>query len=470
MVVWMMRAFLLTLVTSSSLAWAQALPPGHPPLGAGAQSPRPLTDEQLTAPLPPSHPPVGAGAPKARPLNDTQMGAPLPPSHPPVDPGTPSAPPSAAPSAEELLQRLEGHADLKNKEKTFEVASALGKLYFAHGRYGEAIDYLSQAMTKAEPARAFFLAQRKKAAAGRQALPAPSAVGCEPNEQTTLEQLFARAEEKKKAGDAAGAASCARAALLMTQEVESLLAGAHFLQGNADAALKGYERQLELFPSSPEALYGRSAVLLDSKGDDPKALLAAREGFRKFVEAYPTDARAERAQAFLTRVDEALPAGGVSKLAQARAAAARAKPLPTAAPAMQPGVAPLNPNVVDAIQNTEVTPDMERNFAEMLAEAEEHLAKGRYQDALGQYRNVVPFQPNNGRARAGMAWSLVGLGKPTADRVWTVAVTGDPKAVDALGDTLKAKGDEKGAKALWEKLKASAPSYPGLDAKLKSLR
>jgi hypothetical protein len=73
---------------------------------------------------------------------------------------------------------------------------------------------------------------------------------------------------------------------------------------------------------------------------------------------------------------------------------------------------------------------------------------------------VVPFQPDNGRAKAGMAWALVGKGSPMADRIWGVAVGSDAAAVEKLGDTLLAKGDAKGAKALWAKLLQSAPDYP----------
>ncbi|MFY0529025.1 hypothetical protein ACN28I_39655 [Archangium gephyra] len=96
------------------------------------------------------------------------------------------------------------------------------------------------------------------------------------------------------------------------------------------------------------------------------------------------------------------------------------------------------------------------------------LSKGRYDEALAAYRQVMPLRPD-GRVKAGLAWTLVGLGKPTADRVWGVAVGSDPAAVDQLGETLKAKGDAKGAKALWTKLAASAPDYAArasLQAKL----
>jgi hypothetical protein len=46
-----------------------------------------------------------------------------------------------------------------------------------------------------------------------------------------------------------------------------------------------------------------------------------------------------------------------------------------------------------------------------------------------------------------------------ADRVWSVAVQGDPAAIDKLGEALSEKGDKQGAKALWTKLASSAPDY-----------
>ena len=120
------------------------------------------------------------------------------------------------------------------------------------------------------------------------------------------------------------------------------------------------------------------------------------------------------------------------------------------------------------MQNVERTPELEAQLTKTVEQGEELLAKGRYDEALAAYRQVMPLRPD-ARVKAGLAWTLVGLGKPTADRVWGVAVGADPAAVDQLGETLKAKGDAKGAKALWTKLAASAPDYAAkasLQAKL----
>lgn len=75
------------------------------------------------------------------------------------------------------------------------------------------------------------------------------------------------------------------------------------------------------------------------------------------------------------------------------------------------------------------------------------------------------YQPSNPRLRAGMAWTLVRLGKPMADTVWRAAIE-NPDAVDALGDRLKAQGDADGAKALWTRLAETVPGYaPRLEGK-----
>jgi hypothetical protein len=118
----------------------------------------------------------------------------------------------------------------------------------------------------------------------------------------------------------------------------------------------------------------------------------------------------------------------------------------------------LSPEMMQAMQNVERTPEMEAQLTKQVEVGEEALAKGRYDEALAAYRQVMPLRPD-GRVKAGMAWALIGLGKPTAERVWSVAVGSDPAAVEQLGDTLKAKGDAQGAKALWSRLAAAAPDY-----------
>ena len=127
----------------------------------------------------------------------------------------------------------------------------------------------------------------------------------------------------------------------------------------------------------------------------------------------------------------------------------------------------LTKEMMDAFQNAPRTPEMEANFAKLISDAEEHLARGRFQDALNAYKQVMPYQPENARLRAGMAWTMIKLNRqPMADNVWRVA-TQTPDAIVELGDSLKAKGDVEGARAVWTRLKESVPSYASkLEGKL----
>ncbi|NTX15890.1 hypothetical protein HUA76_34495 [Myxococcus sp. CA056] len=448
----------LALATAALLAAEPSpLPPGHPPVPPGTQ----VSPAKPSAPsggaLPEGHPAVEGGAsPTAAPSGE------LPSGHPPLS-GTGKAPPSA----EDLLRQLDSTEGLQGREKTFEIAASLGRLYYLNGRNAEAGTYLLQADERAKPVRDVFLAQRKKL--GKAALATAEAAGCGFTPGQALEAMGAVAQERAKKGDVAGAAACARAALEPVLETGVMRANALFLSGNAAGALVAYGAVLEVEPRHEEALYGRSAVLFETKGEDLTALKQAREGFEAVQAMNPASSRAAAAKRLVTLVDETVKAGGRAKLLASRAEDRRIR-LAQAPAAQGPDAPrPLTREMVDAVQNTERTPELEQGLAKLVDEGEEHLSKGRFQEALGNYTRVVPFQPENGRAKAGMAWALTGLGRPMAARVWGVAVQTDPASVEKLGDTLKAKGDDKGAKALWEKLATDAPDYAnkaGLQAKL----
>jgi tetratricopeptide (TPR) repeat protein len=383
------------------------------------------------------------------------------------------------PTADALLKQLDSTEGLRTREKTFEIGSSLGKLYFTNGRWPDAILYFLQAEQKAVAVRALFLEQRKKL--GKKAVPGAEEAGCGFTPATPVEERGKVAEERAKKGDTAGAVACARAALGPVLEVEVLRGQALYLSGDKGGALVVFERVLEVSPSDEESLFARSALLYETKGEDVKALQAAHEGFEAYVAAHPEAGRVEMAKELSQFAEETAKVGGRAKWLKMREEERRirlSQPRPRA-PMM--GTAPMaggpmagnnpgspGPNgppaltqeMVDAVQNTERTPELEAGLAKLVEEGEEHLAKGRYEDALGVYRRVVPFQPDNGRAKAGMAWALVGKGSPMADKIWGVAVGSDAGAVEKLGDMLMAKGDAKGARALWAKLLQSAPDYP----------
>jgi Flp pilus assembly protein TadD len=467
----------LALATAALLAVQPSnLPPDHPPVppGTGASPARP----SATGALPEGHPPMpgaAGGMPEGHPPMTQGGQAPaatpgeMPQGHPPMT-GTGRAPPTA----EELLKQLDSTEGLRTREKTFEIASSLGKLYYTNGRTADAVTYFLQAETKALPTRKLYEEQRKKL--GKQPLKSAEEAGCGFTAGMAVEAMGKVAEERAQKGDTAGAAACARVALEPVLEVEVLRGNSLYLTGDAEGALLVYGRVLEVAPTNEEALFARSALLYETKGEDVKALQAAHDGFEAFLAVHPDSARAGLAQQMSQFAQETAKAGGREKWKAARAkersirlsqplAARQPMPGTPGGTAKQDGMPTLTPEMVDAVQNTERTPELEAGLAKLVEEGEEHLARGRFEEALGVYRRVVPFQPDNGRAKAGMAWALVGLGRGVmADRVWGVAVSSDAAAVEKLGDTLLAKGDAKGAKAVWAKLLASEPNYPNKSA------
>ncbi len=363
--------------------------------------------------------------------------------------------PPPAPSAEALLKKLDETPGLAERPKPFEIAVWMGRLYLSQGRFADAKTAWAQAVAGAEPLRALYLKQR--ALVGRKAVPEPAAVGCTPGAALTQAQVLEKAQAHVKAGKAADALACLRVGALALAEAQTALGHAHFLAGDAAAALASYEQALDTVDAFAEARYARAALLLDTQGDDAKALARAKVDFERFLADAPQAPQASQARRLLERTDKALAAGGLSKLAP------EAAPAPPRPPGMPPV---LSKETMEAFQNAPRTAEMEANFQKLVEDAEEHLARGRYQDALGNYRQVMPFQPENPRLRAGMAWTMVKLNRqPMADNVWSVAAQ-TPDALAALGDTLKAKGDAEGAKALWQRLKDTVPAYaPRLDGR-----
>jgi tetratricopeptide (TPR) repeat protein len=375
----------------------------------------------------------------------------LPPGHPAISSG------KAAPSARDILQQLDATPDLKTRPKPFEVAASVGKLYFTQGRYQDAVVYLRQALAGAASLHALYLSERRRVT-GK--LPDAQAAGCPPEASATLGALAARAQERAKALDHATAAACALQALEPALEAGALLGNALFLGHDAPGALAAYGWVLEVDALQPLALYGRAGVHFDSRPNDMAALRSVQKDLSAFLARWPNLPQSPQAKALLARTEELLRAGGLAKAEAARPKAA--PPSAVAAPTAGPNDAPpaLSADTVEAIRSTERTPELQKGLAELVAQGEEALSKGQYQSALDDYRRVVPFEPENGRAKAGMAWALVGLNRqPMADRVWGVAVQADPQAVETLGDTLLQKGNPQAARALWAKLAETAPAY-----------
>ena len=445
-----------------------ALPPGHPPLAAPAQGSGDTTSGGTGA-LPPGHPAIPSGSSPG----GTQAGAPegLPAGHPSVAPG------AAPPTSDELIKRMDGTPDLKTRAKPYEVSAAIGKLYYGRGRWADAREFFTQAEKTAEPVRSLFLQQRKLVKGD---LPDPSASGCRVASDMAVDKAAEKARALAAQKQPGPAAACALEALGPVLDSTALLGNTLALTGDPKGALAAYERVLQVQPRNAAALYGHGAVTFDVKGDDLAALKAARKELQTSAELAPGTSQAASAKALAERIDKVVTAGGATKFArqQEKARAEARPPVAVAAPTSPPpmsGGSPMRPpptgagpdsppqlskETMEAFQKAEITPEMQANFARLIEDGEAKLVANKYQDALDNYRQVMPYQPNNPRLRAGMAWALVGLQRqPMADNVWRVAVTSDPAAVDALGDRLSKAGNKESARALWTKLQATAPGY-----------
>lgn len=462
------------------LAQGQALPPGHPaipPPGAPAGG---ASSGEQGAPggnsgLPPGHPSITPGAPAPTTgAGSGEQGAPggtsgLPAGHPSITPG------AAPPTTDELLRKMDATPDLKTRPKPSEVSAALGKLYYGRARWADAREFFLQAEKTAEPVRALYLEQRKQV---KGALPDAAAAGCRVSSDLAVQKAADRARSLAAEKQHGPAAACALEALGPVLESTALLGNTLALMGDLKGALAAYERVLQVDPRNALALYGHGAVTFEVKGDDLAALKTARKELQTSVEIAPNAPQSPSARAFAQRIDQVIAAGGATKFArQQEKTRAEATPAVAAAPmggapvasappqagpaAGGPAAPPtLSKETIEAFQKTEVTPEMQANFARLIDDGEAKLAANKYQDALDDFRQVMPYQPNNPRLRAGLAWALVGLQRqPMADNVWRVAVSSDPASVDALGDRLSKAGNTESARALWTKLLASAPDY-----------
>ncbi len=437
----------------------QVLPPNHPPLQSQPDS---------AGPLPPGHPTIPpAGGAAAGPSSGS---AGLPAGHPSVAPGT------TAPPTDDLLRKMDATPDLKTRPKPYEVAAAIGKLYYGRGRWADARDFFVQAEKTAEPVRTLFLEQRKQV---KGALPDAAAAGCRVSSDMAVEKVAEKARSLAAQKQHGPAAACALEALGPVLESTALLGNTLALMGDTKGALAAYQRVLQVDPQNVLALYGDGAVTFEVKGDDLTALKAARKELQTSVDLAPNAAQSASATAYIQRIDQVIAAGGATKFARQQeklraeakpvvaagpmaAAPMAAAPPPQAAPAAGgPGMPPqLSKETMEAFEKTQVTPEMQANFARLIDDGEAKLVANKYQDALDDFRQVMPYQPNNARLRAGLAWALVGLQRqPMADNVWKVAVGSDPASVDALGDRLSKAGNKESARALWTKLQASAPDY-----------
>jgi tetratricopeptide (TPR) repeat protein len=357
------------------------------------------------------------------------------------------------PAPDDLIKKIDSTPGLKGRDKPFEISASLSRLYLSQGRLTDAQAYAEEALAAAEPALKFYVEQKKKLGASPP-VPQPDApCGTEKTPEPSLASLLEAARGHANAKRTAAAVACGRKALLGVPEVMLMNGNARFLSRDLAGARAVYDRVATIFDDVPEALYARGSLTLDEKPDDVNALEAAKRDLEAFLAAVPHARQSRNARALLERTSAGISAGGLSKLA------------PVPSPQPPTGPPPLDPATIAAFQNVPKTAEGDARFAKLIEDSESALASGRYQEALDGFKQVMPFQPENSRLRAGMAWTLVKLGKPMAENVWRVA-SQTPEAIDALGDRLKAQGDHENAKALWSRLAETVPGYaPKLEGK-----
>jgi tetratricopeptide (TPR) repeat protein len=280
-----------------------------------------------------------------------------------------------------------------------------------------------------------------------------------------------RAREHKAKGKRAAAKVCAREALRPLTALLARRASAYFLLGNPEQAVEEHERALERDPSALESLFFVGAIHFDAHGDDVPRLERAAEAWRRFAElTEPSHPRHDVVVRMLPEVERAIQAGGVSKVKPATEPAP--SPSHSAADVAGGGAASLPPvskEMMKAIESTPRGPELDAALAKYVEQGEEALARGDGEAAAQMYRSVMPYQPKNARAQAGMAAAQLLKGAGMAERVLAVAVESDPRAVDLLADRLKQKGNAALARTIWQKLSALAPDYSakvGLEAKM----
>ncbi|MCL2012980.1 MAG: hypothetical protein FWG75_09370 [Cystobacterineae bacterium] len=358
--------------------------------------------------MPPEHPPLMQKQAEGLP-GQAQM----PPGHPPLEG---QAPRPRFADLPDTIQRLDETEGLREAAKTFEVAADIASQYAQANRIEEAAFYFGQAWEKTAELRELFLKLPK--------LKADST--CEEvNAGKELELELAKAKAQKPQ---AKQAACVHILMPRVLETGKQLALFQVLSKNLEGAKKTWEVLLALDNGSGngsgEASYALGVLLLETEGDNMASLQRAQKLLQSAVRGKPS------AKAFLARVEAALEAGGNSKIKRSRSA-------------------PFKPSGLSfSLASTPVLSE-----EQTVEEAETLLAQRRYEEALGRYLKLVDSNQRSARMEAGMAFALAKMGKQKemAERMWQNAEQ-NPEALDALAQTLKAKGEEEGARWLWEKL------------------
>jgi tetratricopeptide (TPR) repeat protein len=408
----------------------------------------------------------------------TTPAAPPPPAPPAAEPAghaaaqMPGGHPSVAATRlpDEAAAKLAALQERVAKEpRAFEPAVLVADLYYDNARYPDAVDAYRAALERSAETLALYdeLVAKKPA-------PATDLAGCEAGAgRVEANDKAARALRDK--GDAPHAFACARQAVAPLFTAMSRRASALFLVGNIDSALGEYEKLLQRDPDMADPLFFTGALLINRRGANAADFARAQKSWEHFLRVAPKDhPRRGEVEKTLPQIAKALEnASG----ALAGPVADQPDELPAGHPAIggdakpgrmgavgpvgamggmgAPGSGMAMPEGHPAVEGAPAPADVDK----ALDQAEEALAKGDGAAAARLYMGAMSARPDDGRVQAGLAASQFLKGSAMAERVFNVAATHDPKAVDELAGRLKAKGNPGLSRTLLQQLATANPEY-----------
>ncbi len=390
--------------------------------------------------------PLLAGCPKASEPPPAPARAPSPPAMP--------GPRPLAPEVEAKLQTAKER--MAQQPRSFDAARAVADVLFEAGRLVEAVGAYQQAAERARDTLALLdeLAAKKPERPGD-----PAALVCAPASAERVEVNDMRARQLREAGDVASAWTCARQAAAPVLEALVRRANALFLVGNVDPALAEFEKVLLRDPDHAEALFYTGGLLLNRRAATAADLARAQKVWTRFLEVAPKDhPRRAEVEKTLPELAEALarPAADLHAGHDHGSAGPGEGAMPSGHPPIAGVAHPGAADVADADQAME--------------EAEGALAQGDGPAAARLYMGIMNVRPDDPRMQAGLAASQFLKGSAMAERVFSVAATNDPKAVDELAARLARRGNPGLARTLLQRLAAANPEYAqqaGLKARMK---
>jgi tetratricopeptide (TPR) repeat protein len=356
---------------------------------------------------------------------------------------------------------------LKDKPKSFEVLAALGNLYYENGRYLEAVDAFREAEELAAPAQAQADALRKKGVKPAPELPAQC-------RRSGPEYGLAQIAEAAGRLDPSRQLRCLDAALEIGLNVSARRGNSFYLIGNPDSALTQHRKVLSRSKDYPESLFFVGAILLEQSNGDKKQLAEGKKYWQRLLQVAPDSPRAPIVRQALPNAEEMFKARPEVPAGHAQVAAQGALPPghpPVAggqpgAPMSHGGTGPTREevaNVQEAVANTERTPELEKGLDQLLEEGEEHLDRGRYQEARDAVVRVMPMRPEDARTAAALGGAMRGLGRTEmARRTLLRALQLDPKQPRALyemGRLSAEQGDKAGAARSFAAVKSVDPQF-----------